>query len=241
MFSQKKVIFTLNVDDYAKEITAITYPLIRYYADKIGADFHIINKRIYPDMPVTYEKLQIFDLGSRYDWIIYIDSDALVHPNSLDWTNYLPRDTVAHFNTDPANIRWRYNEYFLRDGRNIGSCNWFAIANKWCLDLWHPLDDPIWHLGNIFPTTIEANSGIGPEHLIDDYTLSLNIARYGLKCDTIKNIASRLGFIDHKGNLTVDFFYHIYTITEEEKIQRMNMMLQSWMLPDKIRHYGSHS
>ena len=41
----KKVIFTLSVDDYSPEITEITFPLMRYYARKIDAEFRIITER----------------------------------------------------------------------------------------------------------------------------------------------------------------------------------------------------
>ena len=34
-----KVVFTLNVNDYAPEIRQYSYPLLRYYARKIGAEF----------------------------------------------------------------------------------------------------------------------------------------------------------------------------------------------------------
>src|SRR5882672_8362849 len=138
----KKTIFTLNVDGYSSEITELTYPLIKQYANKIGADFHIIKTRKYPEYPAVYEKMQIYDLGREMqnDWNIYIDSDALVHPDMFDVTEFLSKDTVCHNGTDMANNRWRYDRYFQRDKRHIGSCNWFTIASDWCLDLWHPLD-----------------------------------------------------------------------------------------------------
>lgn len=72
MRRDKKTVFTLNVDGYAPEITALTYPLIEAYAEKIGADFHIISERKFPEWPVTYEKLQIFELAREMgnDWNI---------------------------------------------------------------------------------------------------------------------------------------------------------------------------
>src|SRR5271168_5376308 len=71
----KKTIYTLNVGGYAPEICALTYPLLQAYARKIGADFHVIRDRKFPDWPVVYEKLQIHVLGKEHgdDWNIYID------------------------------------------------------------------------------------------------------------------------------------------------------------------------
>jgi len=210
----KKVIFTLNVDNYAPEITALTYPLIERYAEKIGASVHQITERKHPDRPPVYEKMQIYDLAKKFqsDWNIYIDSDTLVHPDMFDPTEFIHKDTVMHNGNDMANNRWRYDNYFRRDGRHIGSCNWFAVASDWCLDLWHPLDIPYEEaLPNIFPTQIELNTGITKEHLIDDYTLSRNIAKFGLKFTTVLKMMETLG---DNGN----YLWHQYVHTTDEKI-----------------------
>ena len=77
----KKILYTLNICDYAPEITEITLPLLRRYADKIGAHFYVISTREFPDMPVTYEKFQIYKLSKLHanDWSIFLDIDTLVH------------------------------------------------------------------------------------------------------------------------------------------------------------------
>jgi len=232
----KKTIFTLNVDGYSPEITEMTYPLIRYYANKIGADFYIIDKRKFKDWPVTYEKLQIYELGQamKNDWNIYIDSDAIIHPETLDWTLFLNKDTVSHNGNDFANIRWRYDKYFVRDGRHIGSCNWFTIGSDLCIDLWKPLDlTPKEAISNIFPVVPEFNTVITTDHLIDDYALSRNIAQYGLKFKTIINIQKDLKMED------ANFHWHTYTNTKEEKIKMMkDLLINGWKIPEHIRNYG---
>jgi hypothetical protein len=220
----KKTIFTLNVDDYAPGITAITYPLIERYAHKIGAEFHVIRDRKYPDCPPVFEKMQIYDLGRQQgnDWNIYIDSDALVHPDMFDVTEFIRKDTICHNGSDMANNRWRYDHYFRRDGRHIGSCNWFTVASDWCLDLWHPLDIPYEQaLENIFPVQHELNTVVTREHLIDDYILSRNIARFGLKFTTVSKIMADLNDV---GN----YFWHQYTIDTAEKVRQMNEVLENW-------------
>lgn len=224
----KKTIFTLNVDNYAPEITELTYPLIKHYAKKIGADFYTISERKSPKMPPVYEKLQIYELGRKMgnDWNIYIDSDAIVHPDFFDVTNFIKKDTVIHNGVDMANNRWRYDKYFIRDGRNIGSCNWFTIASNWCLDLWHPLDIPLEEARkNIFPIQRELNTVITPEHLIDDYTLSRNIAKYGLKFKTVIQIIKD---INDAGN----YLWHAYTIHAEDKVKEMRKVLANWEVSD---------
>lgn len=236
----KKTLFTLNVNGFAPEVTALTFPLLKHYANKIGADFHVISERKFPDYPVTYEKLQIHDLGRQMknDWNIFIDADALIHPETPDWTEFLKKDTVAHNGSDMANLRWRYDNYFRRDGRNIGSCNWFALASDWCIDLWQPLDITIAEaLDNIYPTVEELNpmhlNGqnkgiIESEHLIDDYTLSRNIAKYGFKFKALMSLQDEIGL---KGCV---FHWHIYNVTVEQKVTELKKVIEAWRLPDRF-------
>ncbi len=236
----KKTVFTLNVDGYAPEITELTYPLIEAYADKIGADFHIISERKFPEWPVTYEKLQIYELAQEMqnDWNIYIDSDALVHPDTQDLTLLLPRDTVAHFGKDHAPMRWRSDRFFKRDGRNFGTGNWLTVASDLCVDLWKPLDDltPAQAIANIFPTVFEKRSGvINREHLIDDYVLSRNIAKYGLKATTFREIFTEMGHVevkDQHGRVIKPagghFFFHQYLRPIGDKVIEMRRVLRNW-------------
>ena len=222
----KKTIFLLNIDNYDPEITALTYPLIYRYAEKIAAEVYIIKERVFPERAPVYEKMQIYHLAQKMqnDWNIYIDSDALVHPDMFDVTEFLHKDTVAHNGHDMANNRWRYDNYFRRDGRHIGSCNWFTVASDWCLDLWHPLDIPYhFALKNIFPTQTELSTVITKEHLIDDYTLSRNIARFGLKFTTVMEIQA-------KNNDPGNYFWHQYVLNHAEKVKQMKEILNQWGL-----------
>jgi len=221
----KKTIYTLSVDNYAPEITEITFPLINQYAEKIGAEFAIITDRKFPDMPPVYEKIQLYELSKENDWTIFLDADTLVHPDLPDITPLLNKDTVCFHGKDFASMRWRYNEYFYRDGRNIGACNWFAIASDWCSDLWHPLDVPFKEaVENIFPTVDERNTVIVKEHLIDDYLLSYNIARYGLKHNTIQKILMDNG-VD-----TRSYLWHEYLRGIDEKVVVMKKVLEAWRI-----------
>lgn len=227
----KKTVFTLDINNYAPEIKAVTFPLIRYWARKIGATFRIINERKFPDWPIPYEKMQIYELGKEMgnDWNIYVDADTIIHPETLDWTYYLNKNTVAHNGSDYALIRWRYDRYFWRDGRNIGSCNWMTIASDWCIDLWEPLDMTYDEaVQNVYPTVGELSSVIVPEHLLDDYTLSRNIAKYGLKFTTLKEVQKSNGFED------AAFFWHVYTVPVEEKIVQMKEVIKAWKIPQSI-------
>lgn len=229
---EKKAIWTLNINDFAPKITELTFPLMRKYAQKIGAEFNIITERKFPDFPVVYEKLQIHELGRDYSWNIFFDADALIHPDLFDITNHLRKDTVLHNGRDMAGNRWRYDEYFLRDGRHWGSCNWFTIASDWCLDLWKPLDDLTLEqaVANITPVWQEQISGlIHPSHLIDDYTLSRNIAKFGLKADTLIEMKQRM-------NDNADYTFHLYNLPEAQKYAEMS----KWLLAKGLLRFMSN-
>jgi hypothetical protein len=220
-----KTIFLLNIDNkFAPEITRLTYPFIRCYAEKIGANIHIITERKYPDWPITYEKIQIYDLARSIgsEWNIYIDSDALLHPEFLDITRHVSRDTVVCYSWDVADTRWKSDDYFERDGRHIGWGNWFAVASSLCIDLWHPLDITLEEaLENIRPTPNEVKAGVTPGHLIDDYTLSRNVARFGLKFKTIKQIWKECG-------LDNPMVQHQYTMTMKEQAESHRKLIETW-------------
>lgn len=222
----KKTVYTLIVDGFAPKLTAITLPYLKGYAEKIGAEFYVISSRKHPQYPPVYEKIQIYDLGRNNDWNIYIDADALIHPDTPDPTVQMTKDTTAHYGNDFAPIRWREDNFFWRDGRHLGSGNWFTIASNWCLDLWHPLEDLSFDeaVENIFPTAKEKRNGINREHLIDDYLLSRNMARYGLKATTLRKLWEPL-HIDPAG-----YLYHDYNLSVEEKVIKTDMKLKEWGL-----------
>jgi hypothetical protein len=112
----------------------------------------------------------------------------------------------------------------------IGEGNWFAVASDWCTDLWHPLDevDDITYeeaVENIFPTVLESSTVIKRNHLIDDWLVSRNISRYGLKhCLMSELLMSKYNF-----NTTM-FLHHEYTMSIEEKVVRMKQRLDQWGL-----------
>src|ERR1700690_3327832 len=167
----KKTLYTLCVNDFAPKICAMTFPLLERYAKKIGAEFYVIKDRKFPDMPVVYEKFQIYDLMKERgdDWALYFDADALIHPDMWDITAMLHKGmTCSGHRSDFAPIRFKPDEYFLRDGRYIAKGNWMMIASDWCRDIWHPLDDLTLEqaVQNITPIAEEVTAGCQSSHLI---------------------------------------------------------------------------
>jgi hypothetical protein len=235
MLPMKKTLYTLCVDDYEPDICAITFPLMRHYAEKIRADFFIIKERKSPHLPPVMEKFQIFDLGREHknDWNIFFDADTVIHPDFFDVTNLLHKSVTASHGTDFSLHRFRADKYFLRDGRYIGKGNWCAIASDWCLDYWHPLDDVSYEdaVKDIYPTATELNTIVIPNHLIDDYLVSRNIARFGLKHVIIPEIITQYRCESpHLG--------HQYTIDGDKKIVWMKELIRNWGIAKIAQRLG---
>lgn len=224
-----KTIYTLNVGQrYPKEITDLCYPLQKQYAHKIGAEFYEITENKFPEWPVTYNKLQIYQLSQerKDEWSIFIDCDALINPDLMDITQHIPRDTCAHNGSDIATMRWKYDRFFKRDGRHIGSASWFCIASDWTVELFKPLDDltPEQVAQNIFPLTSELKTGMEPIRLVEDYVMSRNIARYGLKFMTLNDIYE-------KYKIPMGYFvFHMYACELDQKLEEMGKILKQWGL-----------
>lgn len=229
----KKTVYTLSVNNYDPEITSISFPLMQAWAKKIGADFHIITERKFPDAPPNYEKLQIYELAKEHknDWNIFLDADCLVHPDFFDPTVFLQKDTVMFAAFDLAPLRFKTNRYFLRDGRNIGTSNWFAVASDWCVDLWKPYDGD-WKdlVGDMRSTSWEKFLGMDDQHLIDDYVLSTNLAKYGLKATTISSIFQKYHTSEHNykiGN-PEDHLFHNYEIPKYQRAEVLKKVKDTW-------------
>jgi hypothetical protein len=77
-------------------------------------------------------------------------------------------------------------------------------------------------VARIKPTVAEGRAHIQPSHLIDDFILSRNIARYGLKAVSFREIVARLGQLDSA------YLWHQYLMTEAEKLIGMGAVLQAW-------------
>lgn len=227
----KKILVTLNIGNYQPAIRALTYPLMKRFADKIHADFIEITERKFPDWPTVYEKLQCREIleAKGADWCLFFDADALINPEMFDPTLDLNLDTVLFNGKDMSRIRFYPDKYFQRDGRFIGACNWFCVSSRLtACDLYRPLDDLTLEeaIKNISITNQEHVSGMFKDnHLIDDYTLSRNLSQFSLKHDTLIDVCGRMGMRNQFGGGVNPYLWHKYSCTEEQKINDMLALL----------------
>src|SRR3989344_5319340 len=169
----KKCVHTIVIDNWFPSMCAITLPLLRAYAQRIGADFNIISKTKFPDFPPNYEKMQIYELGKDYDWNIYIDADMVVDPEKMpDFTLQDPKFFYYESRLSDLNTSYSPHQYFLRDGRNFGVSDCFLVTSKLNHDLWTPTDM------SFFEAKKYCKLG---GRAVSEFIINLNIARFNLE------------------------------------------------------------
>ncbi|MBU1487625.1 hypothetical protein KKH56_06225 [bacterium] len=93
----KKAVITLNIGDLYCEMSEISHPTMKAYANKMDADFIVINQVKVKMHPLHFEKWQMYDLLFEYDRIIFLDTDILVRPDCPDLFGMVGLEEVGGF------------------------------------------------------------------------------------------------------------------------------------------------
>ena len=131
----KAELFVVDIN-YHKEIAEISLPNIERYANSIGAKFTRITERKFPDMHVSYEKLQVYELGKDNDWNISVDADILLGIAMYNVINMVPNDG-NHIGCWEG-FSWP-NLYNGR-GIDVGIAGNFLVIPKACMEVCKPLN-----------------------------------------------------------------------------------------------------
>ena len=183
----KKLIHVVNINNFFPELFALTYPTIRSYAERNEYMINMITERKFPDYPLHYEKFQVYEDGKEAEVNILCDADMLIHPEFPDVVTRLRRDSIA-FN-DNYNISWKYQvekiPYFMRDGRDIGIATNFVVTSDWTHDAWKPIPLSPQEIEDLAKKEVTEggsdSSQRGWGHYADEFAISYNLAKYGLK------------------------------------------------------------
>ncbi len=205
----KKLLITLNIKDYDKEITQLTFPYMREYAKNINADFHIIKERKFLDYPVMLEKFQIHDISKDYDWIIYLDADCIINPKAKDLTTLVEKDRVLvsdyispdhHFHS--KNIEGKYNlKYYAPFFFLV-----FHNENRDCVKPYKNakqyrdyinLNSSHSEMIRYMKTKSDTIDGDVKISMLDEFFLTLNLHRYNIKTAALQKDFSELNMIAH--------------------------------------------
>jgi hypothetical protein len=78
-------------------------------------------------------------------------------------------------------------------------------------------------VSRITPISEETGTLVEAKHLIDDYLVSRNIARFGLKHTLISELRDKFKTPD-----PVKYLWHNYTVSNEQKILQMHQTIINW-------------
>lgn len=172
----KKIIHCVYIDNFFPELWSYTYPTIKLYANRIGAELNIITQRKYPEWHINYEKMQVWEDGKNAELNFLVDADVLIHPYFPDVEDIIPKHHVAFNDNYNASRKFNITDYnhdfFMRDGRDVGVVTNAVVSYKSTHCLWEPL--------SITPEEGKKITSVR-EGDIDEYTLSHNLAKYGLR------------------------------------------------------------
>lgn len=175
----KRALVTIKVNNYRPEICALTFPSLKNYADRIKADFISVENRQFENWHPAYEKLQCWEISADYDQTLLIDADIALHPKFVDLLDALPADCCGSWMTyrirSPELTLWATQDdpYFTRDGRNLGIVGSIVACTKLTRHIFKPLSEK--HKPH------EIQNKIYRPAIIDEYVMSRNMAKYGLK------------------------------------------------------------
>ena len=122
-----KLLITTRADDGIKEMTDITHPILRRYADRVGADFMILSH----DPPSDsgdgrphYRILKHYELHEEYDRILHIDSDMIISPDCPNLFEVVPYDKVGTVLEDKGSRSLARHQLIQQSQQKFGSVGW---------------------------------------------------------------------------------------------------------------------
>ena len=123
--AERKLVCTVVVGARYNQLASYTVPLMKLYADKVGADFKILGEHpnIASDNP-QYQKLQLYYLLREYDRVVFLDADTMVMPACPSLFEVVPPDlfgAVAVPSDSPI-----YDIYRMATALEYGITEWAA-------------------------------------------------------------------------------------------------------------------
>ncbi len=115
----KTAIVSMAVGEFYNQIAELTFPSIKKYAEKIGADFIELQPNdLYKKFP-HYLKCELGKVLEKYDRICYIDADIIVSPLAPNIFEKVPENKMGLFEEGKyenrlANLQNYFNEKGLK-------------------------------------------------------------------------------------------------------------------------------
>ena len=117
---EKRLIYTLAIGNEFEKCFKLAHTTFEAYAKKVNADL-IIQTESEGHAHIWFEKFSMKKYFDKYDRILYIDSDVLIHPNSPNIFEEVAVEDLALFNegrfVDRKDILFNYFKIVKFDGK----------------------------------------------------------------------------------------------------------------------------
>lgn len=184
----KRAIVSLALREEAQRLAEVTTPVMKSYAEKIGADFELIVTEKVRAGHAKFEKYQLFDLLAQYQRICYLDCDILVMPESPDIFGAVDHERFGAFfdsevkDNDADIPAWREEEiaFFQQVKGDIGWRNSYFNSGVMVMERRHQ---------NLFDYRKELSPG---KRCVDQTQINYDFQRLGIKG---QNIGPRFNYL----------------------------------------------
>lgn len=97
----------------------VTWPNQRTYAKRIGASFHEISLRRYPNATPHWEKLQLRKFLGEFDRVMWLDCDVVIRADCPNLFEMVPKSMLGAWD-ESKNGPWNYPSFISRWAALLG-------------------------------------------------------------------------------------------------------------------------
>ena len=150
-----KLLITTRADEGIKNWTDITHPIIKKYAENVGADFEIMSHKSDcndGDGKWHYRIFKHKQLHEKYDRILHIDSDVLLSPDCPNIFDIVPYDCIASVYEDKGSRAAARRQCIMQAQAKWGNVGWqsgyidsaFLLTSKCHSNIYEKINGEYW-------------------------------------------------------------------------------------------------
>jgi len=152
-----KLLITTRADSNITEWVELTHPIIRKYAEKVRADFLVLDEDLNCEEASSgiglgvyqYRIMKHYDLHEEYDRIISFDTDMLLSPDCPNLFDEVPEDHIGSILEDKGTRRPQRLECIRAIKRKYGLIDWkdgyvntgVFVTSKMHKDIYRKIND----------------------------------------------------------------------------------------------------
>lgn len=122
-----KKLITVRADDFIKEMTNITFPIIKSFAKKWNAEFIELNHEppvMTDDNGSYFRIMKLYDLFNDYDRILNFDADIIINKSCPNIFDVVPYEKVGSIYEDRGTRRENRLKRIASIQKDYGNIQW---------------------------------------------------------------------------------------------------------------------